>query len=342
VCGANTLIKLLVVSCAFAISFNVVAEGLAVVRVGLARDASIGPMSIAAANGSFAAEGLDVRLEFFESDAGVPAAVASGTLDLGVAKLNATYFALSATRDLKMIASHEGDQAGYPGNTLVIAKAAYDAGLRTWKDLPGKRVGMTSTGSGLHYALAQIASKYGFDLRSVKLVWLETPAKEMAALARGKIDAALVPAVDALQRRSSTNRTSLRWVGDETPWQESVVVASEQTIRNHRALIEKFVRAYQRGAADYDQTFLQRDDGGDVIKGEHYDEYIALMARHSSVPPQLRAYVIPWSDRLGRLDVADIQNQLQFWQAQRKVDGSISAATLVDLSFIREHIGELR
>ena len=183
-------VKSLVVLCACAISFSAAADEAALVRVGLSRAARMGPMSIAAGMGYFAAERLDVRLEFFDSDARIEAAVASGSVDLGVTKLTASYFAISATRDLKIIASYEGDQAGYPGNTLVIGRAAYDAGLRRWKDLPGKRVGLTSKTSGLHYALAQIASKYGFDLDSVKLVWLATPAKAMAALARGELDAA--------------------------------------------------------------------------------------------------------------------------------------------------------
>ncbi|HWZ71048.1 MAG TPA: ABC transporter substrate-binding protein [Casimicrobiaceae bacterium] len=335
------MIRLLVVFCAFAISLDVAAEELALVRVGLGRDASTGPMYIAALAGYFAAEGLDARLEFFDSDARVPAAVASGALDMGVTTLTASYFAFSATHDLKMLASYEGDQAGYPGNTLVIAKKAYDAGLRTWQDMPGKRVGMTTAGAGLHYALAQIATKYAFDLRNVRIAWLQTPAKAMTALARGQVDAALVPAVAAMQLGSSTKTVTLRRVGDETPWQESVVFTSGQTIQDRRALVEKFVRAYQRGAAEYDQTFLQRGDGSEVIKGAHYDEYLALMARHSGMPAELRAYLIPWSDRLGRLDVADIQRQLQFWQAQRMVDGSISAAALLDLSFISGHIGDL-
>jgi NitT/TauT family transport system substrate-binding protein len=336
------VIRFLFAFCALAISLDVAAEDLPVVRVGLTRNASTGPLYLAAATGYFADEGLDVRLTFVDSDAGLPAAVASGAVDLGVATLTASYFAFAATHDLRMIASHEGDQAGYPGNTLVIGRAAYDAGLRTWKDLPDKRIGMTTPRSGLHYALAQIANKYGFDLRRVKIEWLQTPAKAMTALARGTIDAALVPASAALQLRSSRERASLRWVGDEVPWQENVVVASGKTIRDRRAVMEKFVRAYERGTAEYDRTFLQRDDGSDVIKGPRYDEYLALMARQSGIPPTFRSSLIPWSDRLGRLDIADIQRQLQFWQTQRMVDGSVGAATLLDLSFVSEHIGDLR
>jgi hypothetical protein len=66
------------------------------------------------------------------------------------------------------------------------------------------------------------------------------------------------------------------------------------------------------------------------------------MSRQSGIPPEFRSSLIPWSDRLGRLDVTDIQRQLQYWQTQRMVDGSISAAKLLDLSLVSEHIGDLR
>jgi NitT/TauT family transport system substrate-binding protein len=333
ICRALEYLKLLCVACALALPLHAAAGEATLVRVGLVR-ASMSPVSIAAEMGYFAAEGLDVRLQFLDSDARVQDAVASGSLDVGVTRLSPSYFVTSARRDLKIIASHEGDQAGYPGNTLVIAKAANDAGLKTWKDLPGKRVGLTSKRSGLHYALAQIASKYGFDLQSVKLVWIATPAKEMAALARGELDAALVPAVNALQGRSSKNKTTLRWVGDETPWQESIVFTSAETIRNRHTVIEKWIRAYQRATGEYSEAFLQRDDGGEVIKGVRYDAYLAVLTRRTAVPMQLREYVIPWADRLARLDTVDIEKQLAFWQGQGMVDPSLSMAMVVDLSFV--------
>ena len=335
-CRALQYLKLLWVVCVLALPLDAAAGEATLVRVGVARAAGMSPVSIAAEMGYFAAEGLDVRLQFFDSDARIQAAVGSGSLDVGVTRLSPAYFANSAKRDLKIIASHEGDQAGYPGNTLVIARRANDAGLKTWKDLPGKRLGLTSKSSGLHYALAQIASKYGFDLRTVKLVWIATPAKQMAALARGELDAALVPAVDALQGRTWTNRTTLRWVGDEAPWQESIVFTSGEAVRDRHAVIEKWIRAYQRAAGEYSEAFLQRDDGGEVIKGERYDAYLAVLTRHTAVPMQLREYVIPWVDRLARLDMVDIKKQLEFWQAQGMVDPSLSPATVVDLSFISE------
>jgi len=47
---------------------------------------------------------------------------------------------------------------------------------------------------------------------------------------------------------------------------------------------------------------------------------------------------MPYCDRLARLDVSDIENQLRFWQHQRLIDMRIGAADLLDLSFIDGHI----
>jgi hypothetical protein len=47
-------------------------------------------------------------------------------------------------------------------------------------------------------------------------------------------------------------------------WQQGVVFASAQTIATNRTLLESFMRAYQRGTAEYALNFLSYDDGGDT------------------------------------------------------------------------------
>jgi NitT/TauT family transport system substrate-binding protein len=312
------------------------------VRIGLARTASSGPIYIAISSGYFASEGLEPQLTFFPSDALVTAALVSGKLDFGASSLDAEFFVFAKKHSLRTILAQEGDQPGYPGNALVVTQKAYDAGARDWKGLAGKRIGVPFATSGSRYALAQMFAKYSLEAPKVTPVRSQISDVLIAALMRGRIDAAMIPAAPAQQLVSQGKGKILRWIGDDMPWQEAVVVTRAETIAGRRAFVEKFVRAYQRASADYDLAFLQHDDGSDVIAGPHFDEYLGVIAKYTEIPPARLQRQLPWIDRLARINVTDVERQVQFWQGAGLVDKSISANDLLDLSFLPEHIGTTR
>ena len=329
---ANVLI---VACCSIACLADAVAEP---VRIGLTRSAGAGPMYIAVGEGYFVAEGLEPKLAFLANDALVADAVASGKVDFAVTELNAEYFALAARRNLKMIMSGEADHPGYPGDALIVTRKAYEQGLRDWKNLVGRRIGIPGPGSGSRYALARMFKRDGLQSEKITLVSLRTPEMQVGALMRGQVDAAIVPAATAQRVATQGNGKVLRWIGDEAPWQKRVVVTRSETIQSKRAFVERFVKAYQRGSSEYDVTFLQRDDGSDVIAGPRFDQYLGLIAQYTRLPPATLQRQLSWADRLLRIDVGDVERQLEFWQRLGLVDRSISAKDLLDLSFMPAHI----
>jgi NitT/TauT family transport system substrate-binding protein len=145
---------------------------------------------------------------------------------------------------------------------LLISKKAYEAGFRGVRDFPNRRIGMTTPDSGVRYSLARIAARYRLASDAIKLVWLRTPAKEIAALSRGEVDAAALPVTTALQLYSSGKGALILRLSDLTEWQQGVVITRAQTIEAKRSSVEKFIRAYTHGVAEYDLTFQQQDDGG--------------------------------------------------------------------------------
>lgn len=168
------------------------------IRVGVRHTPGAGPLFIAAER-YFASEGLDVRIEFVPSDMLVATRVASGELDIGLAELDGPLFGYAAKHRLVFFASEFSDQAGYPANALLISNKAHAAGFRTMRDLPHKRIGMTTPGAGVRYSLQRVAVRYGLNPSSIETVWLKTYAGEVAALARGEIDAAMLPFEMALR-----------------------------------------------------------------------------------------------------------------------------------------------
>jgi NitT/TauT family transport system substrate-binding protein len=305
------------------------------IRIGLARSIAAGPIFIAQARGYFAQEGLDARLEFFDSDAPIPAATADGEVDVGMMGLTSTFFDYATTRGLKVLASQVSDQTGFPTNVLLVDKIAYDAGFDSARDLAHKRIGVISADLGSRYALSRIADRYKLDISDMKTTLFQTPSGEITALSNGQLDAAVLPYITALQIQSAGSHAVIVRLSDLVEWQKGVVAAGEQALQNDRTLLQKFMQAYLRGLADYDLTFLQRDDEGETLAGPRYREYIALIAREAHVDPGLLQKALPYCDRLGRLDVQDIERQLVFWRKQGSDDKYVAPSDLFDLSFAK-------
>jgi NitT/TauT family transport system substrate-binding protein len=323
--------RALAVLCAFGISFA--AGASEPVRIGLVRSASGAPLYIAVAADHFKNESLTPRLRFFETDDAVARAVASGQLDVGMASLSAPFYATAAARGLKLIASQASDQTGFPLYAFVIGKKANKPAFAA-RDLLGKRIGMPEAGSGPWYAVSSAETRFELDPAKIKLVPLQTSARQLAALRRGEVDAALLPfpiAVSSLHQGEA-----LLPVSDLVLWQAAAVFTTAQTIAAKRTLIERFMRAYQKGTADYQLNFLQYDDGGDFIPGPRHDEYEAVIVKQARLPVALFTKTKTYCDRRGNLDAADIRRQVKFWQDQGRLDKGVDAATLLDLSFIGE------
>ena len=320
--------------CAAASAAAIGAAAAEPVRIGLVREASAGPLYIAVAAGYFQAEGLEPHVEFLQNPALVSAAVASGKVDVGLSRLSADFYSNAAAHHLKVIASQASDRPGFPMYALLIGKKAREAGMSSVRALPGSRIGAARTEPGAVYGLFSIASRFGLTPERIKVAWFKSPSLELTALSRGEVDAALLPFTIA--RRSAGKDDLLLRLSDLTSWQQAVVFASAERIATRRALVEQFVRAYQRGAEDYELNFLNYDDAGEFIPGPHHDAYLGLIAEQARVPAGELATAKTYCDRRANLDVDDIRRQVRFWQDQGQLDRRIEAADLLDLSFIGE------
>src|SRR5258708_40213757 len=99
------------------------------------------------------------------------------------------------------------------------------------------------------------------------MVPLQSLRNMVWALTGGQVDAALVPATAALPMVERGEARLLGWVGDETPWQLGAIFTAPKTIAERRALLEKFLRAYQKGAQDFHDAFLTTGPDGKPVDG---------------------------------------------------------------------------
>ena len=312
------------------------AQKLEKVTVGALALSSSGAVFIARDKGYFKDQGLDVETRIFTAAQQVPVAVTSGDVDFGVTGLTAGFYNLAGRGALKIIAAQSREAPGFQLVAYMVTKKAYDAGFTTLKDFAGKRVATTTTGSTFHYSIGLLAQKYGFDVKSVTLVALQSLPNMAAAFKGETVDATLAPVTTARALLAEGSGKVLGWVGDETPWQLGALFTRPQVIQGKRAIVEKFIRAYQKGAHDYHLAFNARDKGQEV-RGPGYDEALEIVAKAVNQPPERVKIGLPYVDPEARLDVGDIYNQVAFWQSQNLVDKSVDAKSILDLSFVKGH-----
>ncbi|MBN9086427.1 MAG: ABC transporter substrate-binding protein [Reyranella sp.] len=312
------------------------AQDLAKASIALLRLTSSGPVFIALEKGWFKEAGLDLAIKDFTAASQPPLAVVSGDADFGTTAFTAGFFNLAAKGGVKVIAAQSAEKPGYPLVAIAVTNAAWDAGVRTIKDLAGKRIAMTTAGSSMHYSIEIVARKHGVDPKTVTMVPLNTLPNMAAAFKGGTVDGALFPVTTWRQVEADGGGHLISWVGDEAPWQLGGVFTAPRTIAERRPLVAKFIAGYQRGAAAYNDAFGKRENGK-IVPGPGYDDLLALLATAVKQSPQLVAAGLPYIDPQGRLDVGDIHNQVKLWQAQGQVARDADPKTFVDLTFVNGH-----
>ena len=224
-------------------------------KVGVLRLSSSAPVFIAQDKGYFREAGLDIELKFFDAAQPIAVATTSGDVDFGITAFTAGLYNLAGKGTLKVIGGMSREKAGYPLIGYFASNNAYAAGLKTPKDLAGKRIAVTQVGSSFHYSLGLLADKYGFKLADVKVLPLQSLSNAAAALKGETVDAALLPVSTARTLMDAGGAKLLGWVGDETPWQLGAVFASPKTLTN-KALVTKLLAALARADREYHDVIL--------------------------------------------------------------------------------------
>jgi NitT/TauT family transport system substrate-binding protein len=302
-------------------------------RVGVLRLSSSGPVFIAQERGYFREAGIEVELKFFDAAQPIAVAVASGDLDVGVTALTAGLFNLANKGAIRIVAGQSREAAGFPLIAYLATKTAYEAGLKSPKDLAGRTIGMTQVGSSFHYSLGLLARKYGFDLSKTRLVPLQSMSNVASAVKGGRVDAALLPATAAQPLIDSGDAKLLGWVGDETPWQLGGVFAGPGFIEKNRDAMVRLLGAYQKGARDYHDVLLKAQQNGVTPVDDATRPLLAMIAKYVELPPEKVAVGLAFVEPNAVLSVESIDDQIAFMQGEKLIDAGFKAAQVVDASF---------
>jgi len=306
-------------------------------KVGVLKLTSSAPIFVGVEKGFFKEFGVEPELVYFQAAAPIATALAAGQLDVGATGLTAALYNIVLGGEKLWIVADKGREwPGYPLVAIVVQKEAWDGGLRSIKDLRGKRIGVTQLGSTFHYHIGNILEKDGLRLSDVKIVPLQAMAATVEALKGKQVDAILVPQPFPGAAEAQGFGKILAWAGDLYPWQIATVFYSDK-LATDRARAVAFMKGYVKASRYYfDAALVQKD--GRAAHGVNYDEVVDITARYTGARPEIIKLGFPFQDRNGRLLVPDIERQMSWWVANGFMKKALPLKALVDTSFVEEAV----
>jgi NitT/TauT family transport system substrate-binding protein len=303
------------------------------IKIGIVKTSSSGHVFIAVEKGYFAAEGFDVELVPFEAAQPIAVAVLTRDLDVGVSALTAGFYALAGQGELRLIAGQSRDIPTYQNIGYLASNRAWEAGLRAPRDLAGHSLAITQIGAPGQYALGRLAEKYGFDVKSIRLLPLQSFPNIVSALAGNQADAGMLAGTPGIAAVDKGAAHLIGWVGDETPWQIGGVFVTAATADDRPDFVERFLRAYVRGARDYFAAFSAPD--GSRRDGPTAPEALAIIAKYTGGSPEKIERAIGFVDPDARFDEADILRQVAWYKSQAMLKEGVDGASFIDHRYVK-------
>ena len=123
----------------------------------------------------------------------------------------------------------------------------------------------------------------------------------------------------------------LGYIGDEVPWQLSSIFTTIKTADNV-AFVERFLRAYKKGAHDYVAAFVGPD-------GKRRDEPTApavleIISKYVGQTPDQIKQAIAYVDPDAKLDVKDLQHQIDWYVSQGMLKNRIDVNAVIDRRYV--------
>ena len=224
--------------------------------------------------GYFTEQGLEVEFKFFQAAQPMAVAIASGDVDFGVTSITGGLVNLADKGAVKVIGGVLQEEKGIDGSAILAGTAAYEAGLTSPDKLAGRSLGMTQTGSSFHYMASQVAAKEGFDISEISLKPREVGAI-IGALKSGQIDAMIIVPHIAKPLQKGGAAKIIGWINDYDDYQVTTAFTSAKTAAERPELVEKFIAAYAKGAADFNAVMVDKTKGDAAV-----EEMTKLIHKH--------------------------------------------------------------
>ncbi len=299
-----------------------------VVQVGDNLAISNAGIYIAMDKGYFKEQGIRTETSVFASAAKMVGALTAGELDVTMGTASAGLFnAIGQGAGYRIVADKGQARAGTGYILLAVRKDLADSGqVKSVRDLKGRKVSDFAKGAILSYLLGKMAEEVGLTIKDFDLSYLGAP-NQVAAFETKAIDAAVT--VEPWGANFEERGVAVRFrTSDQVkglgPVQVAAVVYSEKFIKERRAVAQRWMNAYLKGAEFY------------ATRGVQDPEVVATLERHTKVPARAIKTAIPhYQDPKGRPNMDSLADQIRWFVANGYMSQAVPADKVVDLTFLK-------
>ena len=287
------------------------------------------PFYIAEEKGWFAEAGIRVVAERLESAANATVPLAKDELQVVTGGLSAGLFnAFARGLPLRIVMGSTRDVPGFSSDTLLL-REDLRAKVQGVTDLKGMRIALNAPAGSLEYLLGRVLQHAGLGLGDVDVKYISWPS-QAAALANAAID------VGAVSEPFATLYTEKKLA---FPWHRAADLLSKPQLQISVVIFGKlwtdadpeqaaaFATAYLRGMRAYHAA---------MKGGPERAEVVAILTRHTSLKDPALFERIQWSymDPNGDLELASLQDQVDWFASQGSLAERIDVAAMVDSHFL--------
>ena len=291
---------------------------------------SSAPLFIAMDKGFFAEEGIEIEPQWFDAAHPIAVSTASSKVDVGATGITASLYNMAANgQKLGIVADKGREQKGYSSSALLVTTDNYNAGVKSLKDLKGKRIGITQKGSTFHYMLGRMLETQCMSLNDVEIVPLSKLSAVMAALESKQIDGCILNEPNITKVQKAGYGKLVVQVGDVIPYQTSAIFYSPDFMKNKDAAV-RFMRAYNKACNYYYEAAVEKKDA------KKLEEVVNIVAKYVKAPAEDIKAGLPYIDKDGKLLVSDIATQIKWYTDNKMISGTLDAKDVANTSFLDE------
>jgi NitT/TauT family transport system substrate-binding protein len=138
----------------------------------------------------------------------------------------------------------------------------------------------------------------------------------------------------------AANRAKLvGWYSELDDLQFGALFVSTKMIATTRTVVEKFVKAYRRGVADYSAALLRKDIHSKRTSDLKSHEAATAIARYVYPDRSDGAAMVEanagFIELQAQLDPADIERQVAWYKGRGLIDKNVNARDVIDPSFVK-------
>jgi NitT/TauT family transport system substrate-binding protein len=315
------------------------AQGMETVKVGVNKVISDIVFYIAEERGFFAEQKLKVELISFDSGPRMIAPLGVGQIDIGAGASSAgLYNAVSRGIVVKIVADKGSTPPGYDYMPLIVRKDLVDSGkVKSLADLKGLKLAAAGPGSATNAKLNLALTKGGLRQQDVVEVNLSYP-QQVAALASKAIDGAITTEPSASNAIASGVAVRLSDDSLYPGQQVAALLYGNALLTTRRDVGQRFMNAYVKAARIYNDATR-----GGRFDGPGADRVIDLIMKTTGLTDRgmFKSMVPNGISPNGEVNMASLASDLRFFQAQGQIEKPVSAADVVDMSFVENALKAL-